>query len=312
MKTFRYTHTDSDGNKGEGTVKAADKAAALERLSEQGLVVIELEEDRGPPSQASNTVTTILGLVFGLCVLLGGPYWWATRGAKSQSESHALLVAIGGNKVAQVTELIASTPHVVGIPGLDGVYPLHLAVAGAHPDMVKVLLDARPNLEVKDPLGATPLMWAVENNSVELVGTLLEKGADLEATDADGNRPLHYATKADSAEMVELLLAREAELEAGNTKGETPLHVAAANDSPSAAEALLQAGAELSARDKSQKTPLHHAGLEASFDAATLLLEKGADPKAVDDAGLTPSDLASAGEFQDVARLLDSAQSPKS
>lgn len=63
------------------------------------------------------------------------------------------------------------------------VRPLHSAVAGRNPHVVRVLLAAEPDLEARQQGGFTPLMGAAANGLDDLVDLLLAAGADPTTTD---------------------------------------------------------------------------------------------------------------------------------
>ena len=49
--------------------------------------------------------------------------------------------------------------------------------------IVKLLLDAKANIEAKDKSGQTPLSWAAEEGHVDVVKLLLKAKANIEAED---------------------------------------------------------------------------------------------------------------------------------
>lgn len=58
---------------------------------------------------------------------------------------------------------------------------------------VKLFLDAKANMEVKEDAGSTPLHWATRNGHFEAVKLLLDAKASVEAKDNDGWTPPHRA-----------------------------------------------------------------------------------------------------------------------
>ena len=116
---------------------------------------------------------------------------------------------------------------------------LHFATMSANLAVVRVLLDAGADPNVKDENGRTPLHFAAKNNTnPAVISTLLNAGANLEArTKSLGETPLHMAAtnNRNSALLTTLLDA-----------GADPL-------------ALLHRGADPNAQDHNGWTPLHHA-----------------------------------------------------
>jgi len=95
-----------------------------------------------------------------------------------------------------------------------GLAPLHHAVrkqclTGRFEDIVKILLDAGAEVDIRDEKGSTPLMHACLFGNIEMVKLLLEFHADLEARDKEGWRPLNYASFGGRAETAKLLVAGE-------------------------------------------------------------------------------------------------------
>ena len=68
------------------------------------------------------------------------------------------------------------------------------AVTCQNIQIVKVLLDAGANTNIKDKEGTTALMNASYYGYTEIVETLLSAGADVNAVDKDGYTARDYAT----------------------------------------------------------------------------------------------------------------------
>ena len=83
---------------------------------------------------------------------------------------------------------------------------LHWAIDKNHISIVRDILAANPDIEVRTVDGDTPLLRAVRGRCVEAVEMLLERRAKLSATDNKGDSALHIAMRARSKAIVELLL----------------------------------------------------------------------------------------------------------
>ena len=59
--------------------------------------------------------------------------------------------------------------------------------------VVKLIIQAGADVNVKSTLGYTPLMWAARAGNLEITQLLIELGANVHDTDNDGNNALHYA-----------------------------------------------------------------------------------------------------------------------
>lgn len=73
------------------------------------------------------------------------------------------------------------------------VRPLHSAVAGRSPEVVRVLLAAEADLEARQQGGFTPLMAAAANGLTDLVDLLRGAGAEVGATADDGKTAADFA-----------------------------------------------------------------------------------------------------------------------
>ena len=87
---------------------------------------------------------------------------------------------------------------------------LDAAVAGDHPDLVKALLAARGDPNVRSEANYTPLHKAAAHGNLAIVQMLLDAGADPKATRDDGSTPIADARKEGHEAVVKLLQTRGA------------------------------------------------------------------------------------------------------
>ena len=59
--------------------------------------------------------------------------------------------------------------------------------------MVKPIIKAGADVNVKSTLGYTPLIWAARAGNLKITKLLIDKGANVDDTDNDSNNALHYA-----------------------------------------------------------------------------------------------------------------------
>jgi ankyrin repeat protein len=111
---------------------------------------------------------------------------------------------------AFIEHFLAFKPNIdlqKSLPGGNGgEAALHLAVQFGHADMVGLLLDHGANVNLKNlTRGATPLHIAVDADKPEVAKVLIAHKANLEATDINGGTPLAIATYLRRSEMVKVL-----------------------------------------------------------------------------------------------------------
>jgi ankyrin repeat protein len=85
------------------------------------------------------------------------------------------------------------------------VLPLHSAAAGAHGDVVEVLLAAGADPNARQPGGWTPLHGAAQNGDRRSLEALLAAGADRGATNDEGSSAMGLAVAAGHPELANLL-----------------------------------------------------------------------------------------------------------
>ena len=197
----------------------------------------------------------------------------------------------------------------------------------AYENIVELLLESQPPLEILNNEDQNPLMRAVRfgqkylteklilsgakvtaSNSEDwtavhfavrfgccpdLISILAEAGAALNARITETlDTPLHLASLSlqNSAEVIERLIAAGADKEATNQRRYTPLHLAIVNDQSACVAQLLKLGANVKAATSKKFTPLHVAAQyrKSSTDIVEHLLQAGADIEARSEAGSSP------------------------
>lgn len=91
-------------------------------------------------------------------------------------------------------------------------------------EAVKQHIENGTDLNQKDPMsGATPLITAASFNKPEIVKLLIDAGADLEVKSGDGGTALHSSTFFCNVEITKMLLDAKADKTVRNNFGATPL-----------------------------------------------------------------------------------------
>jgi ankyrin repeat protein len=179
--------------------------------------------------------------------------------------------AIESGDAARARELVEADPLQAVARNEQGVSALMIARYHSHAEIVAVLLEAAPELDVfeaaalgiverleqlvdEDPRkakvrsadDATALHFAAFFGQPECVRVLLEHGADVHAVSPTfGNvTPLHSAAAADSVEIVRLLVEHGADVNARQNGGFTAHDAAVQNENEELRRYLEERGAE--------------------------------------------------------------------
>lgn len=162
----------------------------------------------------------------------------------------------------------------------DGI--LSLAADLGHVEIVRLLADAKAQLDVADAIISGPLSHAVMAGRSDVVLLLLERKAEVHAVDAEGYMPLSYATMDGDTATVRLLLEARAHVNFVNPdprrdNDQTALTCAASKGHLATASVLVEARAAINAVDGRGRTPLFYAAAEGNMAMAELLLGAKAD-----------------------------------
>ena len=168
----------------------------------------------------------------------------------------------------------------------EGWTPLMSAVSCGHEAIVKFLLSlsngaADPN--IANAQNRTALHYAASKGRVAIIKLLIEAGAQTNIKDVTGCLPLHRAASAGQAEALRELLKHTAKplINARDTSGATPLLLAAVGGHHAAAIMLAAKGADFEAEDKEGQTPLGAAAQHGQMREALVALATG--EKTLDD-----------------------------
>ena len=211
--------------------------------------------------------------------------------------------AIDQGNVDKVTELVEAEPELASARDDTDLSAVRYAVYRGAEEIVAVLLDANPALDVFDAaaVGRTRGLEELVDGEPELA----------RAWSPDGFTPLHLAAFFGHADAVELLLERGADVNALARNAElqvAPLHSAASGGHAEIVKMLVEQGADVNARQGRGFTALQSAAQNGDDESVDLLLERGADPTARNDDGKSAADLARAAGHDELAVDLESRQ----
>ncbi|XP_063099489.1 putative ankyrin repeat domain-containing protein 20A4 [Cavia porcellus] len=158
------------------------------------------------------------------------------------------------------------------MPGIFGssVPKLHKAARKGDKAKVERLLQ-KWNTVYRDSKQRTALHYASAYGHPEVVRLLIQKKFDLNAWDSDHDTALIKAVKCYEEDCVSILLEHGANPNIANTKGDTALHYAVYSSKSSLTAKLLSHGADAEAKNKEGLTPLMLALRENRMEAAALL-----------------------------------------
>ncbi len=161
-------------------------------------------------------------------------------------------------------------------------------------------------MNVKNKKNMTPLMTAASNGHVKIVQYLIKNGFSLNVTDIDGKTPLMLAAEGGHLEMVEWLVKKLRTDPDANRDDDLDLALmsAVANGHLELAKYLVQAGASLDAIDDSNNTLLILAAYAGHFRVVKWLIEQGADVNALNVDSFSALIGAASGGHMKVFKLL--------
>lgn len=218
---------------------------------------------------------------------------------------------------------------------------LSCAVTKGHVGVVKVVVEARCELNHENSDGQTALYIAIQNNNESIAQLLIRSGArlnqkdsslqpalslcaglgrrvileyllgeqsgklvDVNSMDPEGQTPLLLAAKGGHKESAVLLLSHK-NVEAKDRKwGQTPLSWAARNGHDHLIEVLICGGAEIESKSSNGKTPLSWGAENGRIKVVELLLEKMANAESKDVEERTPFMWAARNGHEEVVKLL--------
>lgn len=193
----------------------------------------------------------------------------------------------------------------VGSRNHEGESALYLAAQRGYLAVVRLLVNARANINQSTNDGSCPIYAAVDGGHKEVVELLIRKGAKINGKHTESCWTcLHQAAYKGYCEMVRLLVAVPGcQLEARDDHQITPLFVAAQYGQQHCLEILVDAGADVNTQAGDLATPLMIASQEGHEGCVEVLLAHGANPNLVCSMGWPQLPIHAAAEFGHISIL---------
>merc|ERR1719378_1949298 len=126
----------------------------------------------------------------------------------------------------------------------DASVSLHDAARGGDLAKIQEFLSSGKDVNARDFKGVTPLGYAVGHDQLSAVKVLIDAKANLDEVDSVGNSAVHFAAGYGRVKVLEHLLARGANASKVNQMGLTPLAAAQQNNQQQAVAILQRRGAK--------------------------------------------------------------------
>lgn len=221
-------------------------------------------------------------------------------GAKTKAKvgKTALMCAADVGNLPVIKTLLAAKADLQ-MKDLYGRTALDFAAAAKQQESIKLLVEAGVHLE---KLNVREL---VEADNQQIVNQLLYHGLQADAEDEFDLTLLSYWAAADNPEAMELLLSKGANPRRTDRSGCSPLMLAAEKGSLKAMQVLLDVGVKVDQADKFGETALMHAARTHGGEASIrFLLDAKADLNQMDRTGRNAVSHAAANDCIEVVSLL--------
>jgi ankyrin repeat protein len=209
---------------------------------------------------------------------------------ESEIDQSSILLedAIKNGDLNLVKDIVASGYDINGeVTG----FPLALASARGHFDIVKFLLDSGAFVDkvaIRTTIIQTPLYLAAMGGHKDIAQLLIDKGANVNFYMSNGKHKnissvLETATRKRHPEIVRSLIYAGASVNKKFGYGcRTPIHIAVKNGDLEIVQDLINANAKINVEDGIGSTPINNAMEDGNLDLIRILLKAGANPNIPD------------------------------
>ncbi|MDE5943356.1 MAG: ankyrin repeat domain-containing protein [Clostridia bacterium] len=203
---------------------------------------------------------------------------------------------------------------------MNGVSPLALAIRHGNTEMVKKLLDAGADEELRDAKGLPPVFSLIQfpsnfqrefsyvhpiyKHKSEITGLLKNLDLTNEKNYTVLMQSLSSQTQCYTREITKVLIENGANVTIVGNDGKSALLLAAEYSDVDIIKALVKAGADVNAQDNDGNTALILSCKRSDEKAARYLIRASADFNIKNNKGESPADLAAANGLNDVLELM--------
>jgi ankyrin repeat domain-containing protein 50 len=203
-----------------------------------------------------------------------------------------------------VVRLLIEAKVDVDTKSSSGRTALYRAAVNGHEAVVQLLIEAKADVDAKSSDGWTALYVAAANGHEAVVQLLIEAKADVDAMDNDGRTALYRAAINGHEAVVQLLIEAKADIDTKSSSGRTALYRAAVNGHEAVVQLLIEAKADVDAMDNDGRTALYAAADNGHEAVVQLLIKAKADVNAKSSNGQTALYRAAANGHEAVVQLL--------
>ena len=196
---------------------------------------------------------------------------------KDENRASPLLFASRSGHL-DIVKMLVEAGAGVCVTNKNGLTCLILASARGHTETVRYLVGLKElDVNSADKSGHTALHHAVEQNRCDVVKVLIAAGVDIELKNkVGGNFPLLVASGLGHLDIVKMLVEAGADVCVTDNKGDTCLILAIQEGHADVLKVLIDAGADFEKKDSLGRSPLLLASTSGHLDIVRLLVKAGA------------------------------------
>nr|XP_817112.1 hypothetical protein, conserved [Trypanosoma cruzi]EAN95261.1 hypothetical protein, conserved [Trypanosoma cruzi]PWV10463.1 hypothetical protein C3747_69g112 [Trypanosoma cruzi]RNC56677.1 putative ankyrin repeat family protein [Trypanosoma cruzi] len=201
-------------------------------------------------------------------------------GTRIPEDVEVFLRAARAKDTFKCAELLKETPSLINSVEAGGFSALHFAAFNGDLEMIRILLEFKPNLELRNYDNNTPLIMAAKGHQNSAIKLLVDAGAEVNLRTPTGGTAAHFAASMGYVDTVRCLVELGADVMHEDSETGTLLHWAAhSGDINCIGEMIYGFKIPINVKDAHGGTALFTALFMKKFEAVEFLLEHGADPR---------------------------------